>query len=883
MAEQITISQEEYDRLRSGQQAHEKLFEIIEQLQKQVETVQAQNAEMHKQMETVQQQMDAFSLHFGRMYASQSIEETLSAMAELGTYEMQAAECHVYSVDAYNSDSMFTVDVNGERSYLLPEADSLLKQAVEQHQPFIFNDIQSHAEAELFTLGDGTSAQSLNSLLIVPLEDRNGDVIGLAVAKGKQEGFTQEDVEAFNLKDGKIGNTFRMGLENKALQQKATTDPLTHLQNREGMNQFIKQQALPHIQHGEPVSVMVFDIDKFKTFNDTYGHEIGDECLKLVANTLKENLRSSDDSSVFRWGGEEMVVIVPVDEQQAREIANRLREAVQDNPLPLANGGYAPVTVSCGIAQFETNLSYGISKGNVLKEFETAFKKADDALYFAKENGRNQVCQSQTIEDVFKGIDLSKAVVSQDNPDNIWKSDETLVAYSDISHFSDTVHEEYSKVLNAFLARVEEKEHTSDIFKSLDNVGVNFVIDKNGVSAELEEYAPIGKEKGKRVSVMLTENEQSSAADAVANYMQEHGMPIPDFLQELVVPLTQEQQEVLEVLDKMSKGEDFMMNGESGTGMSGTGMNEDTKAFFNSTADALESMMAVMDYVIDKNDKGQYMIFDQQTETYLENYDNSDGTYSGNTFKNAQEIVDRVWTAIEEQIIENIRDAIEDVLPSISPARYEEAGLTPPSEVPSGSVQEIDALLKADWLLKNEMLAEGYDADIKYIDLLANHIEDVNLERLFSEKWFGYVMVDDIDRDVAQYDPETKILDVRVDVADELVTELLRSTDFDFGKQEQDVRSGSVLDLPEAGIEYADLYAMYHEDNSPDSFMLSLQMADGNKQYFYSHADTAKDERSMVVDENVKNAINNAVTDHFNGKDLSEVFAEIHEAETEHE
>lgn len=878
MAEQITISQEEYDRLRSGQQAHEKLFEIIEQLQKQVETVQAQNAEMHKQMETVQQQMDAFSLHFGRMYASQSIEETLSAMAELGTYEMQAAECHVYSVDAYNSDSMFTVDVNGERSYLLPEADSLLKQAVEQHQPFIFNDIQSHAGAELFTLGDGTSAQSLNSLLIVPLEDRNGDVIGLAVAKGKQEGFTQEDVEAFNLKDGKIGNTFRMGLENKALQQKATTDPLTHLQNREGMNQFIKQQALPHIQHGEPVSVMVFDIDKFKTFNDTYGHEIGDECLKLVANTLKENLRSSDDSSVFRWGGEEMVVIVPVDEQQAREIANRLREAVQDNPLPLANGGYAPVTVSCGIAQFETNLSYGISKGNVLNEFETAFKKADDALYFAKENGRNQVCQSQTIEDVFKGIDLSKAVVSQDNPDNIWKSDETLVAYSDISHFSDAVNEEYSKVLTAFLARVEEKEHTSDIFKSLDNVGVNFVIDKNGVSAELEEYASIGEEKGKRVPVMLTENEQSSAADAVANYMQEHGMPIPDFLQELVKPLTQEQQKVLEVLDKMSKGEDFMMNGESGTGM-----NEDTKAFFNTTADALESMMAVMDYVIDKNDKGQYMIFDQQTETYLENYDNSDGTYSGNTFKNAQEIVDRVWTAIEEQIIENIRDAIEDVLPSISPAKYEEAGLTPPSEVPSGSVQEIDALLKADWLLKNEMITAGYDADIKYIDLLANHIEDVNLERLFSEKWFGFVMVDDIDRDVAQYDPETKILDVRVDVADELVTELLRSTDFDFGKQERDVRSGSVLDLPEAGIEYADLYAMYHEDNSPDSFMLSLQMADGNKQYFYSHADTTKDERPMVVDENVKNAINNAVTDHFNGKDLSEVFVEIHEAETEHE
>ena len=113
--------------------------------------------------------------------------------------------------------------------------------------------------------------------------DQRNDVIGLVVAKGKEGGFTQEDIDAFNLKDGKIGNVFRMGLENKALQQKATTDNLTHLSNREGMNGFIKSEALPHIQHGEPVSVIILDIDHFKKFNDTYGHEIGDECLKQVA------------------------------------------------------------------------------------------------------------------------------------------------------------------------------------------------------------------------------------------------------------------------------------------------------------------------------------------------------------------------------------------------------------------------------------------------------------------------------------------------------------------------------------------------------------------------------------------------------------------------
>lgn len=852
MAEQITISQEEYDRLLNEQQLHENLFSVVEQLQKQIATVEAQNIEMKKKMDT-------FSLHFGRMYASQSIEETLTAMAELGTYEMRANECQVYSIDAYNQNSMFTVNADGERTYLLPEADSLLKQAVEQHKPYIINDVQNLSESGQFNLGDSSSTEKLNNLLIVPLEDRNGDVIGLAVAKNKQGGFTQEDVDAFNLKDGKIGNTFRMGLENKALQHKATTDPLTHLPNREGMNQFIKQQALPHIQHGEPVSVMVFDIDKFKHFNDDYGHEVGDECLKLVADTFKENLRSSDDSSVFRWGGEEMVVIVPVDEQKATEIADRLRNAIQNTPLPLENG-QTSVTVSCGVAQFETNLSYGISKGNILEEFEETFKKADNALYFAKEHGRNQVCPSQIIDDVFKNIDLNDAIVANGNSDNLWISQnkETLVAFSDISRLADITDTKHDKVLETLIARAEKADRTDNIFKDIDNIAVNFVIDINkGVSAELEELKGNTGEKSKRVSVPLTEDEQLAAVNAVISCSKEHGIDIPEFVQKIAEDLTHDNISAPSAEQDMSNLSEFA-----------------------SPVDALENMMAVMDYVIDKNDKGEYMIFDQQTEVYLENYDSPDGKYSGNTFKNAQEIIDRVSGAIEEYIVENIVDGIEETLAGIDPAKYEKAGIAPPA-TPSASVEEIDNLLKTDPILKEEMVVRGYNADIQYIDLLANHIDGVNLEELFSEKWFGDVTVDDFDNDAAMYDSDTKALNVRVDVSAELVTELLRYTDFDFGEQEQTVRSGYPLDYEKAGIEYADLYVTYNENNKPDIYMLSVQNSDDSKQYFQTDADISKGERPMIVGDDVKNAVNNAVSAHFDGKNIDEIFNDFHIEEAE--
>lgn len=821
MAEEIVISKEEYEQLVNQAQNQSEMFAAV--------------MKMQNQLEEMQRQMDVFSLHFGRMYASQSIEETLQAMADLGKYEIGVKECDVYSVDAFDTSKLFTVDEAGKRVYLSLDEQSVLMQAVNSHEAVIMNTP---------TIVDG---KNTSNILVVPLEDQHGDVIGLAVAKNKDRDFTIADVDAFNLKNGKIGNAFRMGLENKALQQKATTDALTHLANREGMNNFIKTEALPHIQHNEPVSVILLDIDHFKNFNDKYGHEVGDDCLKQVANILKDNVRQSTDSGVFRWGGEEMVVIVPVNEQKANEIADRLRKAVEQTPLEV-NGEHIQVTVSGGVSQFKSNMSYGIDKTNILDEFDKVFEQADNALYFAKEHGRNQMCVHSNIEQNLLGnIDLAENIVASGNPENLWMPQEyeTIVAYSGIGK------SDYPDVISTFMSRAELSPDNADrldefrkLMKSSDIVA-NFTIDADkGVYAELEltEY-------GSLLSVPLTSEEQTLVKDEMTAFMEKNHIDIPDFFnnnsghepeKELLDP--HEERMVQIATDK---------NGNKNP---------------TELAEQFADMLSVVDYTIEKTEKG-YTIFDTQTGDYIR----SDTTGDTREYKNAEDIADRVSAAIDEVILSSVQDGIEETLKSFNKEI--------PDDFPT-TAKELDEYLKTNQDIKSNMEEAGYDYDIGYVDLLANHLGDVNLDRLFEEKYYDAVWVDEYDADAVVYDDN--LLDVHLCVNDDLLTDLIVNSDFDLGDQTESIRylGHRPLDKEDAGIEYGDLYVDYDENKNP-VYELNLQMSDDSKQCFFSDG---KENNRLTVSDEMAAAIQNAVEQHFE-KSLDEVIQDFQnqkEADTEH-
>jgi two-component system cell cycle response regulator len=160
----------------------------------------------------------------------------------------------------------------------------------------------------------------------------------------------------------------------------AITDPLTGLHNRRYMESHLKTLVEEAASSGRPLSVLVADIDYFKKINDTFGHDAGDNVLKEFATRLKRNVRGIDLSC--RFGGEEFVIIMPDTElQRAFQVAERLRAQIAAEPFQANAATKLAVTASVGLATLERRDDTP----------ETIFKRADNALYCAKREGRNRV------------------------------------------------------------------------------------------------------------------------------------------------------------------------------------------------------------------------------------------------------------------------------------------------------------------------------------------------------------------------------------------------------------------------------------------------------------------------------------------------------------
>lgn len=160
------------------------------------------------------------------------------------------------------------------------------------------------------------------------------------------------------------------------LEKMATRDRLTGAYNRHFFAEVAANELKKAARNKTPLSLIMFDVDHFKTINDTYGHHLGDMILKKIVATVREHIRSYD--AFARWGGDEFVLLLPdTPAAKARELAERLRNAVAEQNYFSAEG----VSVSIGVSQIE---NYGDS-------IETVVEKADRNMYTAKQRGRNRV------------------------------------------------------------------------------------------------------------------------------------------------------------------------------------------------------------------------------------------------------------------------------------------------------------------------------------------------------------------------------------------------------------------------------------------------------------------------------------------------------------
>lgn len=207
--------------------------------------------------------------------------------------------------------------------------------------------------------------------------DLHGTSLG-NVTISRSQPFSPEDLRQFESLLCTLVYPLRNALLHERALRSATIDPLTGVQNRNGLRQHLDHQVLLATRHGSSLCVMMIDIDFFKSINDAHGHAVGDHVLVETARQICAATRTSD--VVFRYGGEEFVVVLSnTGLEGGRRLAERVRESVR-KAAARAIGGNLSVTVSIGVSEWQTEDSA-----------TSLLNRADARLYHAKHTGRDRV------------------------------------------------------------------------------------------------------------------------------------------------------------------------------------------------------------------------------------------------------------------------------------------------------------------------------------------------------------------------------------------------------------------------------------------------------------------------------------------------------------
>ncbi|MFN3344038.1 MAG: diguanylate cyclase domain-containing protein [Chloroherpetonaceae bacterium] len=227
------------------------------------------------------------------------------------------------------------------------------------------------------TVRDGKQAYLLIRLKMANAEHLTVRALSVQVDKLQQEIAMRRAAEE-RLQESLI----ELERAKRQLEQLATIDSLTGIPNRRSIDETLQREWLKAMRNAEPLAVMMIDIDHFKNYNDFYGHQAGDMCLKQVAHAIRTVLRRSTDY-VGRYGGEEFLVLLTnSDSEKAKKMAGKICDAVRHLNIPhLASMTAEVVTISIGLNVITPMPSLSTS---------LVIQQADEALYEAKRNGRNQ-------------------------------------------------------------------------------------------------------------------------------------------------------------------------------------------------------------------------------------------------------------------------------------------------------------------------------------------------------------------------------------------------------------------------------------------------------------------------------------------------------------
>lgn len=343
----------------------EAILKRLEDLEKENHSLRVEVEELKSNDIEIKAELNTINRFISAMTESQSIDEVMTEIESAAKQLTDSDKVTFYCMDSVNNK--FFAEDEG-RSWQSKEETELLK-----------------------SVSDGQKIQNEGTKAYIPLVSGNGNTLGVISAE-RSGGFNTDDLSRNFVKGGTFVENIKLGLEKEYQHQGRITDELTKMLNRQGLNEYLANTMVKAFSEGKSVNILMSDIDHFKGVNDTYGHDAGDVILKGTAAVLKDFTRDGANNC-FRMGGEEMVAILITDTpEQAIDMAETLRRNIEKNVNEIMQDGKPmnlSVTASIGVHEMRPDVPF--TPDNARAVFDAEFKKADNAVYEAKETGRNKV------------------------------------------------------------------------------------------------------------------------------------------------------------------------------------------------------------------------------------------------------------------------------------------------------------------------------------------------------------------------------------------------------------------------------------------------------------------------------------------------------------